>query len=63
MHLIITTLLICLPMTYDRIVEAFEIIVASTVQNENFTEVLIEENDVALLAERVKLSSECCSVY
>ena len=50
-------------MTYDRIVEAFEIIVASTVQNENFTEVLIEENDVALLAERVKLSSECCSVY
>ena len=63
MHLIVTTLLICLPMTYDRIVEAFEIIVASTVQNENFTEVLIEENDVALLAERVKLSSECCSVY
>ena len=47
----------------DRIVEAFEVIVASTVQNENFTEVLIEENDVALLAERVKLSSECCSVH
>ena len=43
--------------------EAFEVIVASTVQNENFTEVLTEENNVALLAERVKLSSECCSVH
>ena len=45
----------------DRIVEAFEVIVASTVQNENFIEVLIEENDVALLAERVKLSSNSAS--
>ena len=40
---------------YDRIVEAFEVIVASTVRNENFTEILVEENDVALLAERVRL--------
>ena len=40
---------------YDRIIEAFEVIVVSTVQNENFTEILIEENDVALLAERVRL--------
>ena len=43
---------------YDRIIEAFEVIVVSTVQNENFTEILIEENDVALLAERVRLSYE-----
>ena len=42
---------------YDRIIEAFEVIVVSTVQNENFTGILIEENDVALLAERVRLSS------
>ena len=40
---------------YDRIIEAFEVIVVSTVQNENFTGILIEENDVALLAERVRL--------
>ena len=43
---------------FDRIIEAFEVIVVSTVQNENFTEILIEENDVALLAERVRLSYE-----
>ena len=28
---------------------------ASTVQDENFTEILVEGNDVALLAERVRL--------
>ena len=43
---------------YDRIIEALEVIVVSTVQNENFTVILIEENDVALLAERVRLSYE-----
>ena len=36
-----------------RIVQAFEVIVASITQNENFDNLLIEGNDVALLAERV----------
>ena len=36
-----------------RIVQAFEVIVASIIQDENFDELLIEGNDVALLAERV----------
>ena len=50
-----TTLFYSYLSPYDRIVEAFEVIVASTVRNENFTEILVEENDVALLAERVRL--------
>ena len=50
-----TTLFYSYLSPYDRIVEAFEVIVASTVRNQNFTEVLVEENDVALLAERVRL--------
>ena len=37
-----------------RIIEAFEVIVASVIQDENFDELLTEGNDVALLAERVR---------
>ena len=42
----------CLFFSY-RIVQAFEVIVAFIIQDENFNNSLTEENDVALLAERV----------
>ena len=48
---------------YDRIIEAFEVIVVSTVQNENFTGILIEKNDVAVLAERVSKTSVLCIFF
>ena len=39
-----------------RIIEAFEEILAAILLNENFVQLLFVRNDVAILAERVRLS-------
>ena len=39
-----------------RIIEAFEDILAAILQNENFVQLLFVRNDVAVLAERVRLN-------
>lgn len=38
-----------------RMIEAFETIVDTTLQDEDFNSLLVEESDMALLAERVSL--------
>ena len=61
----VNTHLCCSQYTYDmrvfcllfsyRMIEAFETIVDATLQDEDFDNLLLEEKDVALLAERVTL--------